>query len=100
MKTFPIRDDQERLFAFEVRNLFLSRRRTINILKSIEGVEITFRRAPFSAGPSDVFCRFLFDGHQYIAEEPFGDSSRYWIGPEPPQWLPQTEKLHAVFSSR
>ena len=99
MKTFPIHDNQGRLLAFEINNLFISRRRTIHILKSIEGVEITYRRFPFARDSSDVFCKFLFDGQEYIAMEPWGDSSRYWIGPEPPQHLPLFEKILTAFIS-
>jgi hypothetical protein len=42
----------------------------------------------------------LVDGAEYIAEKPWGDNSRYWIGPNPPRWLPQTEKVHRTFTRR
>ena len=44
MKTFPIYDEQNRLLAFEVGVLFLGRRRVINTLEGVEGVETTYIR--------------------------------------------------------
>jgi hypothetical protein len=47
---------------------------------------------------SDVHVRFRHLGQAYIVWEPFGDSSRYWIGPEQgPESSPEITKLEDVF---
>jgi len=35
------------------------------------------------------FCQFEVEGITFVVEEPFGDNSRYWIGPRPPRWVSQ-----------
>ncbi|GGA00902.1 hypothetical protein GCM10011408_22410 [Dyella caseinilytica] len=32
--------------------------------------------------------------------EPFGDNSRYWIGPEPVHWCPQIDVVRHAFAKR
>ena len=83
MRTFPhIRED--RTFAyFEISNAFpwswgFMRR----VLTSVQGVS-DFKRA---SSNDDRFA-FAYLGRNCVVHEPFGDNSRYWIGPvekEPP----------------
>lgn len=44
-------------------------------------------------------CEFLIDGEKFIAWEPYGDNSRYWIGPDPARYLPQTQVLLETFET-
>ncbi|MCY1311840.1 hypothetical protein D9M70_621990 [compost metagenome] len=37
-------------------------------------------RRPSSA--DEYLVSFQFSGHDYVVWEPFGDNSRYWIGPK------------------
>ena len=36
----------------------------------------------FLQTPDDVHVTFRFNGKPFVVLEPYGDSSRYWIGPE------------------
>ena len=36
-------------------------------------------------------------GQRFLVEEPFGDNSRYWIGPEPPVWCEQIDVVRRAF---
>ena len=79
MRVFDIRAEDGKLHAFEVENTWLSRKGVARIVRSIPGVRI--RRAKSSWFSRDDFCEFEVNGVRFVAEEPFGDSSRYWIGP-------------------
>jgi hypothetical protein len=98
MTTYPLYDVERRLFAFEVSNLRISRRGVCRVVQSIPGASLTRRPRVLSWFREDVFCEFDVDGETYIAEEPWGDNSRYWIGPQQPRWLPQTERVHRAFT--
>lgn len=79
MRTFPLARDRV-LFAVEVENLLVSPRELAAILRGVDGVSNTEMRLPFSS-PGDVHVRFQYRNIAYIVWEPYGDSSRYWIGP-------------------
>jgi hypothetical protein len=83
MRTFPhIREDRT-IAYFEISNAFpwswgFMRR----VLTSVQGVS-DFKRARTN---DDRFA-FAYLGRNCVVHEPFGDNSRYWIGPvenEPP----------------
>ena len=82
MKTHKITDEQGNLFAFEVSNTWLSRRKAVKVVQKLSAVEITKRPKWFSFQNQDVFCEFIYKGTTYQVEEPWGDNSRYWIGPK------------------
>jgi hypothetical protein len=96
MKLFEIRDSQGRVVAFEISNLFVSRRRVSRIVKSIPGARTTLSPRFFSWSQA-VFCKFEIDGGNFLVEEPFGDNSRYWVGCDPPGWHPALLKVVAAF---
>ncbi len=66
------------LHAFEVSNIWLHPRAIARLVRS-KGAEITFRRRLFRA--ADVHLKFRYKGLEFQVVEPFGDNSRYWIGP-------------------
>jgi hypothetical protein len=80
MRTYPIKDDAGVLFAFEI-NAQLLGGRLARVLGQVEGVS-DVRRRRWWVGSPDVHIRFLYRGREYIVWEPFGDNSRWWIGPE------------------
>ena len=80
MKTYPIIRDDGSLRGCELGNTFVSLRRISEILRMTDGV--TGVRP--TAG-SDDRLMFEFDGETCVVHEPFGDNSRYWIGPAFPQ---------------
>ena len=97
MRLYDLLDDRGRPFAFEIGNVFLARRSVLDIVRRVPGVRIV--RAPrwFSEWREDDFCEFDVDGQRFVAGEPFGDNSRYWIGPEPTAWCPQVAVVRETF---
>ena len=82
MKTYNLTDSNGELIAFEVSNTLLSRRKAVKVIEKLNGVEILKRPKWFSFKNQDVFCEFVYEGTTYQIEEPWGDNSRYWIGPK------------------
>lgn len=98
MKTYPIKTNDGRLLAFEIPNWRLSRSGACVVVERIPGVVLVRRPKIMSWFRESAFCEFKVEGELYEIEEPFGDNSRYWVGPKPPRVLPQTEAVHAAFS--
>lgn len=80
MKTYPIRDETGRSFAVEVDMAYCSLRKLAKVIETIEGVTEAKICKPFS-GHGDVRAQFRYQGYDFAIVEPFGDNSRYWIGP-------------------
>jgi hypothetical protein len=76
VKTYPIKRPDGLLHAFEIGNAFISMGTIRRILSSIDGVSSLSRQFR-----SDDRLTFVFLGAPWIVNEPWGDSSRYWIGP-------------------
>lgn len=93
MQIYDLLDREGRVFAFEIDNLLVRRRAVAEIVRSIPGAQVQRYRAW-----SDVFCEFVIDGTKFQAWEPFGDNSRYWIGPEQPHFSEQTAIVRAAFA--
>lgn len=66
--------------AFEVSNVLLSRKQACKVAESIPGSVILSRSRLFR--DTDDFCEFKIGEDVFVIEEPFGDNSRYWIGPK------------------
>lgn len=84
MKTFDLRDREGHLYAFEVNNVLLGRRGLLRVVRTIPSVRIT--RKPLvllSWFREEEFCEFTVGDRRFVAWEPFGDNSRYWVGPQP-----------------
>ncbi len=83
MKTFPIyfNKNKSKVIAFEIENLYISNKKIVRLLKSLNGVSLVKLGKGFLSN-SDVRAEFSYLGEQYIVYEPFGDNSRYWIGPK------------------
>ena len=80
MRTYPIKDETGRLFALEVDVVFCSVRDLIKVIATAEGVtDAKAGRRSFSE--LDVRATFRYQGDEFAVVEPFGDNSRYWIGP-------------------
>ena len=78
MKTYPIIQDGPDPFAFEIDQVYLSRRTIARILGKIEGMTEVHVGGRFGS-PDDVRIEFKCQGNDYIVMEPFGDNSRYWL---------------------
>ena len=99
MDTYELLDEDGRMFAFEVNNAGLGRRGVCRVVETIPGAQITRRPRFLSWFREEVFCEFSVNGKTFVAWEPFGDNSRYWIGPEPTEWLPLTQSVRDAFDS-
>ena len=83
MKTSDLRDEQGQLTGFSVSNLLLSRHAVARVVGSIQGVEIIRKQKRFVFSARDDFCEFVVDGKTFMAIEPFGDNSEFWVVPGP-----------------
>jgi hypothetical protein len=81
MKTYPTASLASKHIAFEIQNLLVSRRQIAKILSAVPGVTSVMLGAHFGSS-SDLRLTFNYYGEEYIVWEPYGDSSRYWIGPK------------------
>ena len=81
VETFPIKDKDNQIFAFELENVYISPKTIAGILQRTDGVR-EVRRNPILFHSNDVYINFTYKNKNYIVWEPFGDSSRYWIGPD------------------
>jgi hypothetical protein len=64
------------MFAFEVTSTWVTFGPLLRLLRSVEGVA-DVRRNWFK----DDRLSFTFCGQPCVVNEPWGDSSRYWVGP-------------------
>jgi hypothetical protein len=81
MKTYPLLDKLHgHMYAFEIENLYIGVGEIVRILGRIDGVSNVQARGMFS-GSSDVRAEFKYHDKDYVVIEPFGDNSRYWVGP-------------------
>ena len=103
MKTYDIQDKEKRVFAFEVDNGRLGlfqRDAIVKIAQNIAGAKILKVPKSFSWLREEVFCEFEMAGHIFHILEPFGDNSRYWIGPKDGAWYPEIDIIKNIFSSQ
>jgi len=98
VRLYDLRDEKGRVFAFEIKDFLTGRNWACWIASTIPGARITREPKFLSWFREDTFCEFEVDGVTFVGWEPFGDSDVYWIGPEPPRWVPQIEKVREAFS--
>lgn len=98
MKTTEMRNEQGTLTGFSVSNLFLRRQGVPKIITSIPGAQIIRKQKRFRLSGPDDFCEFIVDGKKFLAIEPFGDNSEFWVVCEPPEECPQIKKVENAFA--
>ena len=83
MRTYPIIDEKKgaNSFAFEVENAYVRPRTIARLLKEVDGVTDVRVRKLFDSS-ADTHVQFKYLTQHYMVWEPYGDSSRYWIGPK------------------
>jgi hypothetical protein len=82
METYPIIGNEgERLPAFEIENAYISPSDVAGVLAEVAGVTDIQVRRLFDRS-REVHVQFKYLGQPYVVWEPWGDSSRYWIGPK------------------
>ena len=77
MRTYPLFREDGSLFAFEVTSAWFFFRPLFTALRSVPGVT-KLERNYFNEDRAS----FMYGGERWVVNEPFGDNSRYWIGPE------------------
>ena len=81
MRVYELHRDDGYFLAFEIENVYVRPRKIGEILSAVGGVtDVRVRRS--SRESRDVHVTLKYLGAEYIVWEPFGDNSRYWIGPE------------------
>ena len=96
MKTYDLKDQQGRVYAFEIENI--GRWELCELIRSFPGVQLLREPRWLSEFREEEFCEFEVNGQTFRAWEPFGDNSRFWIGPEPPEWCTQVEAVRGLFT--
>jgi hypothetical protein len=81
METWPNYNEEGKLTGFDVSALRIGLGEIAEVLQHLPGVSKVRRRRPFSAVP-DIHVEFEYQQTAYIVWEPWGDNSRYWIGPD------------------
>ena len=95
MTTFDLTDKEGRVFAFEIPNV--GREAFCQIVQSFPGVRVVRSPKFLSEFREGEFCEFELAGQTFRACEPFGDNSRYWVGPEPVAWCEQVVIIRDLF---
>lgn len=80
MKTYPLKDQNEFQFGFEIENVYISLKKIVNLLSTIDNVSNIRQRRLFDF-TNENLIEFDYMGDRFIVFEPFGDNSRYWICP-------------------
>jgi hypothetical protein len=99
MKTRDLRNDQGQLTGFSVSNLLLSRHGVPRIVADIPGAQLVRKQKRFALFAPDDFCEFTVEGKTFLAIEPFGDNSEFWVVTEPPEECPQIEVVRRAFEA-
>ena len=82
MKTFPVIDERTGCaLGFEIENTSISVPTVVAVLSGVKGVSEVRRRRAFSTW-DEIHVHFRYRDVECIVWEPFGDNSRYWIGPK------------------
>src|SRR2546429_3246611 len=94
MRTYPIRKPDGSLRGFEITSTWLTFRPLFKILRSVPGVT-EVQRNRFS----DDRITFKFHGKEAVVNEPWGDSSWFWIGLQDPDSSPEIDitPIHDAF---
>jgi len=98
VKIHDLTDEAGRAFTFEVSSGLLSRRAVCRVIRTIPGARLFKEPRWFAWHTEDHFCEFELEGVRFTAWEPWNDSSKYWIGPASPNWVPQIEQVRAAFA--
>ena len=104
MKIHELKDEAGRIFAFEVFNF--GRHRACRFVTKIPGVSIVKRQKHFQFTADDEFCEFELNGKRFLLWEPWGDNSRFWVGPKPSEdqsqgitWCAEFDEIRNAFAS-
>lgn len=84
------------VWGFEIERVYILLRDVVEVIRCTPGAEVTNVRGAFGKWDG-IHVWFSFRGVGCVVAEPYGDSSRYWIGPEGDALVDLTE-LEGQFS--
>lgn len=96
MKTYPIHSESQSSRAFEIENAYIRPRTIAALLADVEGITEVCLRKAFSSS-SEIHVRFRYKDQECMVWEPYGDNSRYWIGPENEETSIDLGEVETVF---
>jgi hypothetical protein len=81
-----------------LENAYIRPGKIAELLAQVDGVSDVRTRKLFGSSP-DIHVEFKCLGTDFVVYEPFGDSSRYWIGPKGEQnyFSVSIEKIEEIF---
>ena len=97
MRIYDLHDKEGQVFAFEV-NSFVGRRAACRIAARIPGARVIALPKDRRERIEGVFCLFDVGDVRFQIWEPFGDNSRYWIGPDPVQLTVHLASVRKAFA--
>jgi hypothetical protein len=98
MKTYPVTDANGMQIAFEIENIYIGSKSIVDLLCVLGEIKNIRMRKPFTN--SEYRIKFEYNGVDCVVWEPFGDNSRYWIGPENPEANKiDVKKVQTVFDT-
>jgi len=85
MKTYPLsqKNEDDQPIAFEIDNAYIGSGAIASLLKEIEGITDVHKEG-IGGFPREIHVRFKYQGYDYVVWEPYGDNSKYCIGPDNP----------------
>ena len=81
MRVHGLHDEAGDLYAFEVSMPLGGRRAVTAVIRKLPRAKLVRTPKVLSWFREDSFCEFELSGTRFEILEPFGDNSRYWIGP-------------------
>ena len=96
MITHKLISENGHFYAFEIDNAYIGLKQIEALLSSVEGVKDVGGYKLFKT--DDVRIEFHYFEQPFVVWEPFGDNSRYWIGPKDERLSVNLDKLESAFS--
>lgn len=83
METHPVggKTPGQRTYAFEIESAYVEPGTIAGLLEGVVGITHVRERRLFS-GQREIHAKFRYMNRDYVVWEPFGDNTRYWIGPK------------------
>ena len=100
MKTYPLLNDDKQ-YAFEIENTYIFLFQVRMLLSKHPGISQVRSKKLFQA--TDDRMWFIFKGTEYVLHEPYGDNSRYWVGPvneKEVSFVSEVEQIFKEFSPK
>ena len=117
MKTYRLHDTKNDFNAFEIENSHISIRGIVELLQSNPSVSEILSQSSIAAFldnsvilsgftrpllpeiSPEVRIQFNYKGNVFWVWEPFGDNSRYWIGPKSDEGLDDILEIEEIFKN-